>query len=191
VGAVNINRLAAYASASQGGCILLSLALGSPAGLAAVLVQTFALAVALLALLGGAAVARAPTIAGLDGLARRAPLASLAIMAGALSLMGAPLTIGFLGRWRLIEASIGAGWWWAAGAALACSLAAVLYGGRLVERVFFRRATATVDVERNLWRFLLTPVLVSAIIAIALGFEPSLLLRAASDAATLQLGRAP
>lgn len=191
VGAVNLHRLAAYAAASHAGSILLSLALGSPAGLAAALVQTFALAVALLALFGGASVAREPALSALDGLARRAPLASMAITAGALSFMGAPLTVGFLGRWRLIEASIGAGWWWAAGAALVSSLAAVFYGGRLIERVFFRRATTAVDVDRNPWRLAITPVLVIAIIAIGLGFEPSVLLRAATDAAALQLGRAP
>jgi multicomponent Na+:H+ antiporter subunit D len=191
VGAANVRRLAAYASASQAGCILFSLALGSPAGLAAALVQVFALAAGLLAFLGGASVVRGGAISALDGLARRAPLASVAITAGALSFMGAPLTIGFLGRWRLIEASIGAGWWWAAGAALASSLAAVFYGGRLIERVFFRRATETAESDTNPWRFALAPVLVVAIAAIVLGLEPSLLLRAAENAASLQFGRGP
>ncbi len=191
VGAANVRRMAAYATTSQAGCILFSLALGSPAGLAAALVQTFALAAGLLALLGGAAVVGGSTISALDGLGRRAPLASVAITAGALSFMGAPLTVGFLGRWRLIEASIGAGWWWAAGAALASSLAAVFYGGRLIERVFFRRATETTESDTDPWRLTLAPVMLVAILAIALGFEPSILLRAAENAASLQFGRGP
>lgn len=191
VGAVNIRRLAAYASASQVGGVLLGLALGSPAGLASALVQVFGLAVAMLALLGGAAAARSNAVEALDGLVRRAPVASIAISAGALSLMGAPLTIGFLGRWRLIEAGLGAGWWWAAGAALVTSLAAVFYGGRLIERVFFRHAVATVDAPRDFWRVSLMPLLIAAIAAIAFGFAPALLLQAASNAALLQLGHTP
>src|SRR5690606_3421191 len=134
IGASNIGRLAAYAFAAQAGCILLSAGLGSRAGFAAAFVQLFALAAAALALLGGAASGRVREIARLEGFGRRAPLASAAITASALSLIGAPLTIGFLGRWRLVEAGVGAGWWWAAGAVVIASLAGVFYGGRLIER---------------------------------------------------------
>ncbi|MBC7768116.1 MAG: hypothetical protein H7124_04965, partial [Phycisphaerales bacterium] len=55
VGATNLRRLAAYAGAAQAGCILLCVALGSPAGFAAALVQLTAFAAAALALFGGAA----------------------------------------------------------------------------------------------------------------------------------------
>lgn len=188
VGATSLRRLAGYALASQAGCVLLSVSLGSPAAFAAALVQVFALAAAALALFVGAAVVREPGLNALDGLGRRAPLAGVAITAAALSLMGAPLTIGFLGRWRLIEAAVGAGWWWMAGVALLASLAAVFYGGRLIERVYFRRDTTVREGERNLWRLALTPALIAAIAAIALGFEPSVLLRASQHAAALLFG---
>ena len=55
MGARNVRRLAAYAGASQAGCVLLSVGLGSPAGFAAALVQLVALAATALALLGGGA----------------------------------------------------------------------------------------------------------------------------------------
>lgn len=188
VGAVNVRRLVAYAGATQVGCILLAMALGSPAGFGAVLIQVFAWSAAALALLGGASVSRASDLAGLDGLSRRAPLASIAVTAGALSLMGAPLTIGFLGRWRLIEASVGAGWWWAMGAAIAASLAAVFYGGRLIERVYFRRANAAADGERDAWRFVRIPLLLAALAGVLLAFAPAALLDAAARAAAIALG---
>jgi multicomponent Na+:H+ antiporter subunit D len=191
VGATSLRRMAGYALASQAGCVLLSVSLGSPAGFAAALVQLFALGAAALALFIGAAVVREPGLNALDGLGRRAPLAGIAITAGALSLMGAPLTIGFLGRWRLIEAAVGAGWWWMAGVTLLASLAAVFYGGRLIERVYFRRDTTVRVAERDPWRLALTPALVVAIAGIGLGFEPSVLLRAASSAAALLFGYAP
>ncbi|MDX2274676.1 MAG: proton-conducting transporter membrane subunit [Hyphomonadaceae bacterium] len=191
VGAVNVRRLAAYAAAAQAGCVLVSAALGSPAGFAAALVQITALGIAAMALFGGAAsLGQAHGLDALDGLARRAPLSALAVTAGALSVMGAPLTLGFLGRWRLIEAGVGGGWWWAAGAVIVVSLAAVFYAGRLIERVYFRRAGAAA-VEPNLWRLTLGPALVAATLAIGVGLEPSLLLRAADAAAALATGPAP
>jgi multicomponent Na+:H+ antiporter subunit D len=190
VGAVNVRRLAAYAAAAQAGCVLVSAALGSPAGFAAALVQITALSVSALALLGGAAgLGQAHGLDALDGLARRSPLQSAAILAGALSLMGAPLTLGFLGRWRLIEAGVGGGWWWAAGAVIVVSLAAVFYAGRLIERIYFRRARETA-VTPNPWHLILAPALLAAMAAICIGLEPSLLLRAADAAAAVMTGPA-
>lgn len=191
IGATNIVRLTVYAGVAQAGCVLLSVALGSPAGFAAALVQLVALGAAALALLAGAAVSGGVTLASLDGLARRAPLASLAITAGALSLMGAPLTLGFLGRWRLIEASVGAEWWWAAAAAIAASLAGVFYGGRLIERVYFRRATETQAPPRDVWRLAVTPALAAGIVVIGIGLAPAGLLNAAAAAAAIMSGAAP
>jgi formate hydrogenlyase subunit 3/multisubunit Na+/H+ antiporter MnhD subunit len=191
MGAANIRRLAAYAFASQAGCILLSVSLGSPAGFASALVQMFALAAAMLALLGAAAATRDASVHSFDGLGRRYPLAGVAVTAGALSLMGAPLTIGFLGRWRLIEAAVGAGWWWVAGIALLSSLAAVFYGGRLIERVYFRRAAAITGSNKDSWRILIAPVLAVAILAIGLGVEPSYLLQISARAAAHMFGAAP
>lgn len=191
VGAVNVRRLAAYAAAAQAGCVLVSVALGSPAGFAAALVQITALGAAAVALLGGAAnLGQAHGLDALDGLARRAPLSALAITASALSIMGAPLTLGFLGRWRLIEAGVGGGWWWAAGAVIVLSLAAVLYAGRLIERVYFKRA-AGVAVERNLLKVALAPALIAAVAVICVGLEPSWLLRAADAAAAAATGPSP
>jgi multicomponent Na+:H+ antiporter subunit D len=190
IGASNLPRLAAYAAASQAGCILLSIALGSPAGFAAALVQLCALAAAALALFGGAAAGRVQSLSMLDGFWQRAPLASAAITAGALSLIGAPLTLGFLGRWSLVEAGVGAGWWWAAGLVIVASFAAVFYGGRLIERIYFRRASEVLVGEIGRWRLALAPALVAAVIGIAIGLAPGQLLRSAAAAAAMLMGPA-
>ncbi len=190
VGARNLRRLAAYAGVAQLGGVLLCVALGSPAGFAAALVQITAFAAAALALFGGAAAGGVQAMEALDGMGRRAPLASAAMTAGAISLMGAPLTLGFLGRWRLVEAGVGAGWWWAAGAVILASLAGVFYGGRLIERLYFRRAGAAYEGGRDLWTLTLAPALIASILAIALGLAPAALLDAAGRAAALMLGAA-
>lgn len=188
IGATNVLRLAAYAGSAQAGVVLLSLGLGSPAAFAAALVQLFAMCAAALALIGGAAAGGVQELKSLDGLGRRAPLAGAAITAAALSLMGAPLTAGFLGRWRLIEAGVGAGWWWAAGAVILASLAGVFYGGRLIERLYFRRAEESFAGERDAWRFLQAPAAIAAIVALAAGLAPDLLLCLADGAALQALG---
>ena len=191
VGSRNLLRLSVYAGVSQAGCVLLSLALGSPAGFAAALMQLVAFAAASLAFYGGALAGRVHSLDMLNGYATRAPLASGAITAGALSLMGAPLTIGFLGRWRLVEAGVGAGWWWAAGLVIIASLAGVFYGGRLVERMYFRRANVTYAGEGGVWRVALAPALIAAIATIAIGLAPGALLNAAANASRLMTGLAP
>lgn len=191
IGAGNLRRLVAYAGAAQAGIVLLGVALGSPAGFAAALIQLGALAAAAMAVLAGLAAAGGGAALGaLDGLGRRAPLSSLAITAGALSLMGAPLTIGFLGRWRVIEAALGAGWWWAAGAVIGASLAGVFYGGRLIERLYFRRAASALEGRRDPWRLALAPALAAGILGIAIGVAPGVLLLAADAAASQLAGEA-
>ncbi len=188
VGAENVRRLIAYASAAQVGCILVAIGLESPAGFAAALVQLVAWGAGAFALLAGMAASRDAGLIALDGLGRRAPLSGVAITIGALSFMGAPLTLGFLGRWRLIEAGVGAGWWWATGAAIITSLAAVFYGGRLIERLYFRRATEATAYDNDVWRLARAPALVAVIVAIACGLAPGLLLDLAARASALALG---
>ncbi len=190
VGARTLPRLATYACISQAGCVLVAIALGSPAGFAAALVQLLALAAAALAMFGGAAVGRIRDLAMLDGFWQRAPLASVAITAGTLSLMGAPMTLGFLGRWRLIEAGVGVGWWWAPLLVIIASLAGVFYGGRLIERIYFRRANRTFEGEASPWRFAVAPSLICAILTIALGLAPAVLLRWSDAAAGMLTGAA-
>lgn len=194
IGAANIWRLAAYSAAAQLGCVVLAIALGSPAGLEAAFIQVLALAASLIALIGAATLGGADDgMSSLDGLGRRAPLASIVMTAGALSLMGAPLTLSFLGRWRLVEAALGIGWWWVAAAAIVLSLAGSYYGGRLIERVYFRHATQSPSGAKEdlRWKFALAPALAVAFITIASAIEPSLLLRAASAASQVILERAP
>ncbi len=192
IGASNVRRLAAYAGAAQAGGVLISVALGSTAGFAAALVQLFAMAAAAIVLLGGsAALGGVQLLSAFDGLGRRAPLTSAAMTLGGLSLMGAPLTIGFLGRWRMIEAGVGAEWWWAAVAAILLSLAGVFYCGRLIERLYVRRAREAFVGGGDPWRLALAPALAAGAGAIILGLAPDSLLRTAAMAAAQLWNGAP
>ena len=92
---------------------------------------------------------------------------------------------------ELVEAGVGAGWWWAAGLVIIASLAGVFYGGRLIERMYFRRANSTYAGEGGVWRVTLGPVLIAAIATIAWGLAPGGLLRAAASASLMLGGISP
>ncbi|MBL8548410.1 MAG: hypothetical protein JNJ73_00390 [Hyphomonadaceae bacterium] len=188
MGAQDVRRLAAYASAAQAGAVMIALGVISANGAAAGLMHVAALGLATIGILGGAAIAtRRNAGDAIDGLGWRAPMAGAAMAASALSLIGAPLTVGFATRWRLVEGTIQAGWWWAAGALIAASLAAVVYAGRIVERLYLRASAE----EARAPSFALAPTHVAVTVAtIWLGFNASDLWRAALGAGQLLL-RAP
>jgi formate hydrogenlyase subunit 3/multisubunit Na+/H+ antiporter MnhD subunit len=133
---LDLRRLAGYAFAAQVGCALLGLALATPGGAAAAAMKVAA------AGLGGLLLAAAGSAESdmqrLDGLAQRAPLAALCATLGCLVFMSAPFTLGYAGTWLLVEAALERGWWLGAALTVAVSLAGVVFGGRILERVYFR-----------------------------------------------------
>ncbi len=193
IGSRDVRRLLVYIWASHAGVALLCVTLGSPAGLSAALVQMTAMAAAAMAVAVGVAVALGDdsNLRAFEGLARRAPFASAAVAGAMLSVMGAPLTLGFLGRWRLVEVGVGAGWWWVAGAVILTSLAGVFYGGRLIELMYLRRKEVAGAATTGPWRWTAAPALVAALATIGMGLAPSVLLRAADIAAARAFGVLP
>ena len=174
-------RLAGYAGAAQLGCALLGLGLGSPAGLQGAIVQLAALAASVTALIAAAVLGGVNgTLVSLDGLGRRAPIAGAIMIVAALGLMGAPLTLSFLGRWLLVEAALGVGWWWAAMTTIAASLAASYYGGHLIERVYFRRATQAPSAGQRFGKVALVPAIIFAVVMIFSAIEPGIVLNVAA-----------
>ncbi len=71
------------------------------------------------------------------GLGRQMPWTMAAIVAGGLSLIGVPLTVGFVSKWYLVLALLEKGWWPLTILVLISSLLAVIYVWRIVEWVYF------------------------------------------------------
>jgi multicomponent Na+:H+ antiporter subunit D len=71
------------------------------------------------------------------GLGRTMPWTMAAIVIGGLSLIGVPLTVGFVSKWYLVVALLDKGWWPVAILVLLSSLLAVIYVWRIVEWVYF------------------------------------------------------
>ena len=148
----NIKRLFAYSSVAQIGYIIVGLGLGTAIGLQASLLHVFNHALMKGALFMGLAAVMFK-IGGVDlkdlaGLGRRMPWTMAAIVGGGLSLIGVPLTVGFISKWYLILGALEAGLWPLALLLVAGSLVAVIYVWRIVETAYFRPVAAGADEGR-------------------------------------------
>ena len=109
----NIKRLLAYSSVAQIGYMMLGIGFVSVTGLTGGIVHLFnhALMKAALFLAVGCAVLRlgSSDLADWKGLGRRMPITMAAFVLAGLSLIGVPLTVGFISKWYLILAALEAG----------------------------------------------------------------------------------
>ncbi|MEE2658018.1 MAG: monovalent cation/H+ antiporter subunit D family protein [Candidatus Latescibacterota bacterium] len=139
----NIKRMLAYSSVAQVGYMMVGVGLFSVTGLTATLIHLFNHAVMKGALflavgcftlrLGGC------ELADLRGAGRRMPVTTTAFIFGGLSLIGVPLTVGFVSKWYLVLAALERGWWPVAVLVLLGSLIAVAYIWRVVEAAYFQK----------------------------------------------------
>ncbi len=147
----DVKRLLAYSSVAQIGYMMLGIGFVSVAGLTGGIVHLFnhALMKAALFLAVGCVVLRVGSseLVHWKGLGRRMPVTMAAFVLAGLSLIGVPLTVGFVSKWYLIWAALKMGSWAVALLALASSLLAVVYVWRVVEVAYFQRADGSVDVE--------------------------------------------
>ena len=65
------------------------------------------------------------------------PLTAFAWVVGGLSLIGVPLTAGFVSKWMLLTSAMELNWWPVAVLMLLSSLLAVVYVWRVVELLYF------------------------------------------------------
>ncbi|MFH1569051.1 MAG: monovalent cation/H+ antiporter subunit D family protein [Gemmatimonadota bacterium] len=138
----NIKRLLAYSSIAQIGYMILGIGFASVTGLTATLVHLFnhALTKGALFLSMGCVAHRVGSVdlRAMRGLGRRMPFTMAAFVLGGLSLIGVPLTVGFISKWYLVLAALEHGWWPVAVLVLSGSLIAVVYVWRVVEVAYFR-----------------------------------------------------
>ncbi len=139
----NIKRMLAYSSIAQIGYILLGIGFASVLGLQAALLHLFnhALMKGALFMAVGCFVYRlgSMSIEDMAGVGRRMPWTFAAFVMGGLSLIGVPLTVGFVSKWYLVLAALQKGYWPLAVLILIGSLLAVVYIWRVVETAWFAK----------------------------------------------------
>jgi multicomponent Na+:H+ antiporter subunit D len=190
-------RLLAYSSIAQVGYMALGISLFSVTGLTAAIVHLFNHAIIKSALFMalGCVIYRtgSPTIASLAGIGRRMPWTMAAFVFGALSLIGVPLTVGFISKWYLLLAALERGWWPLAVIVVMTSLLAAVYCGRVVEAAYFRdpEPDSIQSHAREAPLLMLVPVWVLIAANIYFGVNTDLTVDVARRAAVILLGAAP
>jgi len=188
----DLKRMLAYSSVAQIGYILMGLALSTSDGLAASLLHLFnhALMKGALFMALGAVVWRVGSVQlrDLAGLGRHMPWTLGAFVIGGLSLIGVPLTAGFVSKWYLVTAALSTGWWWLVPVIVLGSLLAVVYVWRVIEVVWLRPANPALAGHAEVPASLLLPTWGLALANLYFGIDTSLTTGTAVAAATALFG---
>ena len=185
----DIKRMLAYSSVAQIGYITLGIALASQAGVQAAMLHMFnhgLMKAALFCALGCIFYRIGSTrIEDMAGLGRQMPWTFAAIVAGGLSLLGAPLTAGFISKWFLVQAALEQSLWWLVVLIVASSMLAVVYVWRLVEALYFKEPAAGRENVREAPLSMLLPTLLLAAANIYFGLDTRLTVELTGNAAVL------
>ena len=191
----NIKRMLAYSSVAQIGYMVLGISLVTVDGLTATIVHLFnhALMKGALFLVMGAVYYRISSshIDDFAGLARRMPWTMAAFVAGGLSLIGVPLTAGFISKWYLVRATLELDLWPIAALIVISSLLAVIYVWRVVEQAYFRAPPEGKEAREEAPLSLLIPTWVLVAANIYFGVDATFTIGVARRAAETLMGATP
>jgi multicomponent Na+:H+ antiporter subunit D len=191
----NVKRMLAYSSLAQIGYMVLGIGMGSSTGLTAGIVHLFnhAMMKGGLFLALGCIFLRVGSVRldALQGLGRTMPWTMFAFVLGGLSVIGVPLTTGFISKWYLVQAALEQGAWPLAVLVLVGSLLAVIYIWRVVEVAYLRPAPAGAPAVREAPLSMLIPTWLLIGASIYFGIDTSLTVGVARQAADILLAGAP
>jgi multicomponent Na+:H+ antiporter subunit D len=137
----NVKRLLAFSSVAQIGYMVLGISFGSVAGVTAGILHLFnhALMKGALFMVMGCIMYRIGSvrIEKMAGLGKVMPWTMAAFVLAGLSLIGVPLSVGFVSKWYLVQAALERDQWAVAGVVMVGSLMALVYIWRVVEVAYF------------------------------------------------------
>ena len=139
----NVKRMLAYSSIGHAGYVLLGIISVSEMGLRGILVYSVVYVFATLGIWATVLMLEKHEYAGeqvsdFEGLHRRAPFWAFAMIVFLLSLGGIPPTAGFIGKYFLFYAAVGAGFGWLAIIAVLMSAVSMFFYFRIVMAMYLR-----------------------------------------------------
>ncbi|HEX7830829.1 MAG TPA: NADH-quinone oxidoreductase subunit N [Thermoanaerobaculia bacterium] len=180
----NIKRMLAYSSIGHAGYVLLGIIAVSEMGLRGVLVYSVVYVAATLGIWATVLLMERHAYAGervedFEGLHKRAPWLAFAMIVFLLSLGGIPPTAGFIGKYFLFYAAVGAGFGWLAIIAVLMSAVSMFFYFRIVMAMYLKegRDDAQVVVSTSLKMV----VLACAVVTLFFGILPSSLIQQATS----------
>jgi NADH-quinone oxidoreductase subunit N len=169
----SVKRMLAYSSISQAGFMMLAVyAINADAKEGLVL---YAAAYSLATIGLFAVLIKMPdySFEGFNGFAKKEPVVAATLVVFLLSLAGIPLTAGFLSKFYMLRATVGAGNLGLAIFAVLMAAVSVYYYFRLIQAMYFKKGEASQPVEMApAFRYTLIAV---AAVSIILGVFPNLL----------------
>jgi len=191
----NLKRLLAYSSVAQVGYIILGISFlnvtGVSAGIVHLLNHALMKCAAFLAV--GCFMYRVGSvrIEDLHGIGKKMPWTMAAFVVAGLSLIGVPLTVGFVSKWYLVMAAFEANMMPIAMLILLSSLLAVIYVWRFIEVAYFKEPADGNTNYKEAPLSMLIPLWIMAGASIYFGVDTDMTLGVAQLAAEMLVGGAP
>jgi multicomponent Na+:H+ antiporter subunit D len=188
----DLKRMLAYSSIAQIGYMILGISFGNETGTSAAIVHMFnhGLMKGALFMSVGCMVYRigSSRVEALAGVGKRMPVTTAAFVVGGLSIIGVPLTVGFISKWYLILGALERGWWPAVVVILAGSLLAVAYIWRIVEVAYLTPPPDGASGRQEAPLALLVPTWALILANLYFGIDAKLTTGAAARAAEVLFG---
>ena len=188
-------RLLAYSSIAQIGYMVIGVSMLTVNGLTATTIHLFnhALMKAVLFLALAAIFYRinSVNIKDMAGLGKAMPFSMAAFLIGGLSLIGVPLTVGFVSKWYLILAALENGWWPVAILILFSSLLAVIYIWKIIEVTYLTTRPKEAPEVTEVSLQMLIPIWALVCANIYFGIDTDLTVSVAESIAQALIGGKP
>ena len=171
----NVKRMLAYSSIGHAGYVLLGILAVSEMGMYGILVYSVVYVFATLGIWATVLMLERHEYAGeavddFDGLHKRAPFFAFAMVVFLLSLGGIPPTAGFIGKYFLFYAAVGAGFGWLAIVAVLMSAVSMFFYFRLVMAMYLKEGREAVVTNGGALKLV---VAVALIVTLLFGVLPS------------------
>ena len=181
-----VKRMLAYSSIAHAGYVLVAVVVGSTSAISGVIFYSCAYALmgtgafGILTIRDAGRIPR--TFDDLAGYGKRNPTLALLMSLFVFSLVGLPLTGGFIGKFQIFSAALQEGWIWLTVIAILNSALSVYYYLRVVMFMYMREGALPVGsvVSNNTSGFAMTGLLGTALAVLYLGVFPDSILELAS-----------